>query len=160
MTQNDKEENGDEIRSTKIYEIGFLVVPSVPDEKLANEMTGIREEIEKRGGIIISEEFRKIRPLAYSMMKEMGAKSYKFSSAYFGWVKFELPKGEPILLKEAIKTRELVLRFIFIETVRESTLATLRTYRKPDMEKKVTEGGQVSTEEIDRQIENLVTEIK
>ena len=149
----------DETLSTKIYEVGFLIIPSVSEEKLADEMTSIRQEIENPGGIVISEEFPKMRPLTYAMIKEVGAKSYKFSSAYFGWIKFELPQGALSLFRDAIKTREFLLRFLLIETVRENTLATLRTYRKPDIEKKGSEGSKLSSEEIDRQIEDLVTKI-
>src|SRR3989338_6813909 len=77
----------------KIYEIGYHIVPSVPEEKLGAEVSSLKDILEKGKATIISEEVPKLRTLAYEMRKESAGKYSKYNSAYFGWIKFE---AEPI----------------------------------------------------------------
>jgi ribosomal protein S6 len=117
---------------SKIYEIGYHVVPSVPEDKLGAEVTSLKDVLEKNGATIISEELPKMRTLSYEMRKESAGKYQKYTSAYFGWVKFEVPASQILEIEKAFKVSPVVLRYLLIKTVRENTMTVPRipSYRK------------------------------
>lgn len=121
-----KAENSE--KKAKIYEIGYLIVPTLPEDKLGEAVGKIKGDIEGISGVVISEEFPKIRPLAYQINQALTGKIRKFNTAYFGWVKFETSTGDIKSLESALKNNEDVLRFLLINTVRENTLFTKSAY--------------------------------
>lgn len=149
-------------KKMKIYEVGYLVLPSVPEEHIPAEVSKIKASIEKGGGVFITEDFPKLRPLAYTMRKNSGGRNLKHDSAYFGWVKFEASSGEIAEIKAEITKNENILRFMIVETVRENTMFVPRmTFRKTEETgKEGTEKEEVkmTEEEMEKTIENLVVE--
>lgn len=146
----------------QIYEAGFLLVPTLPEEKLDEEMASIKALISKHGGVVISEDSPKSRSLSYSMTKVVETKRYKFSEAYFGWVKFELDRSALAEVEKGLKENISVLRYLLIKTVRENTLYTPRIIKKAPEEGDAAqvEGEEVTAlqapEDIDKSIEALV----
>ncbi|KKU25581.1 MAG: hypothetical protein UX39_C0025G0021 [Candidatus Magasanikbacteria bacterium GW2011_GWA2_46_17] len=162
MTQIDTAETTE----SRVYEIGFHVVSSIPEEKLAAEVTVIKDVLESNGAIFISEDFPKLKNLAYSMTKTAGAKHFKFDVAYFGWVKFEMNPEGAVQVKKLLELNNNILRFIIVKTVRESTLAVIKpAYR---FEKKPARVGEIpknkeikspmSEVELDKTIDALMVE--
>ena len=166
MTEKDAVEKV-EIR---IYELGFHIVPSIAEEKLPAELTALKDLLEKHGATFISEEFPKLRPLSYMMTKVVGAKHLKFDTAYFGWVKFEIDPSTVDALKKLLERNDSVLRFIFVKTVRESTMSVLKlpmhrsSDAKPipgldnDAKKDTPIKSPMSEAELDKTIDALVVE--
>ena len=156
-----------DISERQIYEIGFQIVPSVPEEKLGAQFSELKETIEKNGGSIISEETPKLKQLAYEMRKETAGKYQKYNTAYFGWVKFEvLPEGS-LKIGEAFKTNGSTLRHLLIKTVRENTMTVPRIpfYRRTEAPKvedkkdeKPVEKAEVSEAELDKAIDAAIAE--
>lgn len=150
-----------------IYEVGYLFVSTIAEENVGGEVTRLKDEIAKHGGVFISDEYPKLIDLAYEMTRSISNKKAKFSQGYFGWVKFELPTENALVLKDALDQDESIIRFIMIKTVRENTLAPKRSYSK-DSKKKSSSGTKSSTkdepkeeineETIDQDIEALVVE--
>jgi ribosomal protein S6 len=123
--QNDMAPN-EKAESARVYEAGLLLVPSIAQENVAKSFDAIKKAIEKAGGEIVSEEIPTLRTLAYTMVKALTGRKIKYSTAYFGWVKFE---GSAELAKEIdahLKASEDVLRYLVIKTVRENTLYSHR----------------------------------
>ena len=130
MSENDQVvapeiEANDDLAESRIYEIGYHVVPIVAEENVGVEVAAIHSLLEKEKGFIISEEFPRLRDLAYAIPKMVGGEKHNFRKAYFGWVKFEAPAEAVAPIQEALKHNEHILRFILIKTVRESTLASI-----------------------------------
>ena len=119
----EKEDNLDEIQ---VYEVGFHILPTVPEEKVQEELSLIEDVISKNGGSIIAQDFPKMRTLAYDVAKTVDTKRLSFNKAYFGWIKFEIGKENIAKIKNALDTNLNILRFIIIKTVRE----TPYTFRK------------------------------
>lgn len=144
---------------TRIYEVALNVVSSVVQDDVAKEFAAIKSLIEKHGGVFISEDMPKLRPLAYAMYKVFGVKKEKFTDAYFGWVKFEMNSDAISGLKKDLDGSQNILRSMIIETVRENTLVQPKVahVKKTDDEKK-EDGVEVSPEVIDESIDKLVTE--
>ena len=110
----------------QIYEIGYLVVPNISDDELNAETAAIKTRVQDAGGTVLSEESPKPRKLFYTMYKTVGGQRLKFDSASFGWIKFEAGAAVPEPLAKWLTSRERIIRFIFIKTVRENTLASTK----------------------------------
>lgn len=111
----------DNERENRIYEVGYLLLPSIPEEQLEVKVSEIKETISNLGGQFISEEDPSLRPLAYEMVKLVGTRNERYKTAYFGWVKFELEAAQAIALKTALDANASILRYLTIKTVREDT---------------------------------------
>ncbi len=148
---------------TKVYEIGYLLIPTIAEEQLTGEVQNIKSLIEKHEGVFITEDFPKLRPLAYQMRKTTGGTNAKYNQAYFGWVKFEVnANATPLIIKDIEKNTH-ILRYMIINTVRENTMYMQKAAYKPaeagaEGEKVEEAKEKMSEEEIDKTIENLVVE--
>lgn len=118
-----KEENSIDESETQIYELGFHIIPSVEEGKLPAEVDSIKASIERQGGAFIADEFPKKIALAYTIAKDTEGKRYKFDTAYFGWMKFEMKTENIMNLKDEADKNKNILRYLIIKTVKESTLA-------------------------------------
>ncbi len=159
-------EDGSENDGLKVYEIGFLLAPTVAEEKLPEEVSALKSVIEERGGFFISEDFPKLRPLAYTMVKKIDNKNQKYNQAYFGWVKFELKPSEVPVVNSSFQNNLNVIRFILLDTVRENTIYSHKLTMKRDREARgagpataevSSKSEEVSPEELDKSIEKLVS---
>ena len=150
------------------YEIGYHIAPSVSIENLPNEEESIKSFITKEGVVIISEEFPKLRELAYSISKVMGGAKRNFDTAYFGWIKFDAGEAPVAKIKKFLDENENILRFLLINTVRENTLFSpkiqdavlakeeTKPVKKDSPEKEIK--SPISQEELDKTIDKLIAE--
>jgi len=140
--------------SSKIYEAGILLSPHLSEEKLSGIFSSFKNSINREGGAVISDDFPKLRDLAYSIQKTIGHAKENFTNAYFGWVKFEINAGDLSAIEKILKDENSVIRFLLISTVRENTLSAHRTGGRPSRAGKPA----MSEEEIDKTVEALVAE--
>lgn len=161
-----KQENtGEAEANSRVYELGYLLVPTLGEIDLPVSYGNLKELIVSLGGEIIADEMPKMMPLAYSMVKVVANIRNKFSTAYFGWTKFEMDTEAVLELKKKLDLDPTIIRFLILKTVRENTVAAKRfvgrdaTHRRiPSMHKPV-EGEEVvpiNKEEIDKEIEAMV----
>ncbi len=130
--QNDEKVLEQASDTSRIYEVGYHLVPTIPHEHVADRATEIKAQITKNGAEIISEGEPKMTDLAYEILKVSGGTRQNFKTAYFGWVKFECEAAEALAIEKSFKDNENVLRFLLIKTVRENTLADKKLYEKAD----------------------------
>ncbi|HVS80013.1 MAG TPA: 30S ribosomal protein S6 [Candidatus Paceibacterota bacterium] len=147
----------------KVYEVGYHLVPSVPEEQVPAEVGAIKEFIEGQGGLFISDEFPKMRQLAYAIPKVVDGRKQNFEEAYFGWVKFEAPSEAAPAIQKALDSNPHVLRSLLIETVRENTMSVAKPAFKKDDEKNSASGEEKEItkedeERISKSIDELVAE--
>lgn len=154
---------------TQIYEVGFHIIPMVPEEGVPAVVTELKDGIQGHGGVVIAEEFPRFRPLVYTVRKAIGGKYNKFNSAYFGWVKFEAPTAGARAIDKFFSGHEKILRSILIKTVRENTMAPQKAFVPRDAKtvakapgvgslKRPEDKAPVSEEELDKTIAELVVE--
>jgi len=105
----------------KVYEIGYLLVSSVPPEKVAQLAASLKEVLSNKDAEIISEEAPELTNLAYTMIKKIGTVNHRFDEGYFGWVKFEVSGKEIEEIKKAFEMHPDMLRVLLITTVRDNT---------------------------------------
>ena len=104
----------------KVYEIGYLLISSIPKEKVADSATRLKEVLSKKSAEIIAEESPELIPLSYTMIKKIGTANHRFDQAFFGWVKFELAAKDIEDVKKALDLNPDVLRYLITITVREN----------------------------------------
>lgn len=168
----EKEETTPEKAETRIYEIGYLIMPTVPEAEISREVTALKDILDTERVAIISEEFPKLRQLAYVMQKrasfsadssvKAGEGYHQYGSGYFGWVKFETSPESALRIERSLKGFPHLLRYLFIKTIREHTLTAgrprmdRRERREPP--KGTPASAPVSEAELDKSIEKLIAE--
>lgn len=146
---------------SSVYEVGYLMLPSIPEENLGGEVTMLKDSLSENGAVFISDEYPKMLELAYEMSRSIANKKQKFSYGYFGWVKFECSTTSARIIKEFLDKNEKLVRYLMIKTVRESTMSTKRAYGKTDGSKRrstprAEESMPINEEVIDKEIDALV----
>lgn len=151
-------------REGTVYEIGYLIVPTVSPDHIVKEVEAIKAVLAQNGASVISEESPKLQTLYYKMLKVVGPVRHKFDTAHFGWIKFEAKAEKVMEIDKAMKINEKVLRFLLIKTVEENTLYGARILGEKleassdnsPATAHPAEKAPVSQEEIDKSIDKLV----
>jgi ribosomal protein S6 len=115
-----------------IYEVGFNIVPTLDAASLKARVDAIRALVTADGGAVIAEGEAKKIDLAYEMVHVAENKRAKFTSAYFGWIKFEASPAYAKAIAQAMKDDQEVIRFLLVKTVREDTMAPRALTEKED----------------------------
>ena len=163
----------------QLYEVGYHLVPTIAEEAVAEEASKIKESIVATGGIMASEEIPKKMSLAYKVSHITENRRVFFDSAYFGWMKFHMPARELESLEQVLKENTSVLRYITLKASAEKpyTASTkkmtffspkpiseekkekkLKTMSELSKNKKEPLKNTLSEEDLDKTIEELITE--
>jgi len=162
----EKEEQGAKNEGeAAIYELGYLLVPTIPEEKVGEEVSKIKDTVEQEG-FIISGESAELKSLAYTMSKELGGKKNTFTSGYFGSLIFQTEQGSIDDIKAALDKNERLLRILIIGRTKESLVPSARkpvglrtkTAGEPERSPKTPAERAAQEKEIDKTIEELVVE--
>lgn len=131
-----------------VYEIGYLIVPSVAEEKLEDEVKALFKILNGAGAAVIAEEMPHKEQLAYTMRKKTVSGAYeKFDSAYFGWVKFEVGPDAIGDIKRLFEKHATLLRMLVLSTVKENTYLGKRASAIAASFSAKTEGGEIKADE-------------
>lgn len=146
---------------TKVYEVGYLLIPTVKEEDVAALFGNMKDLVNKLGGSVIADEMPKMMQIAYPMTKVISNVRNKFTTAYFGWVKFTMEGAQVLELKKKLDLDTNVLRFLITKTVKENTIAAKRfvrsdMHRKPEVKREEGEAMPINKEEIDKEIDAMV----
>lgn len=130
-----------------VYELGYLVLPSIAEESLSDVVNAIKGIITKSGGEEIDSENPEKIDLAYTMDKTVGARKYVVDDAYIGWVKFECDPACVPEINDAVKKLDEILRFLLVKTTREThfTFAEARK-READRQQALEEAALAAAE--------------
>ena len=160
--EKDNKNKGD---MATVYEVSYLLLPSLASEQVPAKADSIKELVQKAGGDVISFENPILIDLAYPMVKIIQTKHQKCHSGYFGWVKFEIETDAVGEVKKALDSDDNILRYLIVKTVRENTLLNGKMMFKSEKEEKreeiveeVSEEAlpESTPEEIDKSIDDLV----
>lgn len=160
----------DASQGKKVYEIGYLIVPTVSPDHISKEIDALKTGLNGSDVKVIAEEAPKMRPLTYAMVKVVGQKRSTYDTGYFGWVKFESSSDVAKEVEKTFTLSDKVLRSLLIRTVAENTMYGARILKEfKEVEKttglppvvssaSVEKKSEVSVEEIDKAVEKLITE--
>ncbi len=165
-----KDADTDAVGVPRIYEVGYLIIPTVKEEDIEKVVGTIRSDIEKSGGSFIAEGAPLSMKLAYDITTRGGGKKNVYDHAFFGWIKFEAEISVAKALELSLNKNQDILRSIVFQTVREDTRAkmkapTLREVRRTDTIKAATthrptaeEKAPVSEEDLEKALKDITTE--
>ena len=94
------------------YELAFHVLPTVAEGEVATVFQQVKDIITKHGGTITTEEAPARFDLAYEIVKYLEGRNRKFTSAYFGWVRFEADPAAIEKMGEAVDGVKELLRHL------------------------------------------------
>jgi len=113
---------------SRIYEIGFLLVPGLSQEgEVSEEIEKLHTAIETAGGQILTEGAPEYIDLAYPVEGSVASGQTLYREAYFGWIKFALDPASLEAFKETVNRLSTVVRYLIIKTDRENTIQ----FKKP-----------------------------
>jgi ribosomal protein S6 len=142
--------------------VGYHLIPVIGDDNLGAQVTRIKDVIESHKGVVITDEFPKHLELTYPMVKITENKRATYTSAYFGWIKFEVTPDGAVAIDKDLKANTEILRFMLVKTVRENTMAPKKVVMAKKEEGSVRptepkeEVPEMTEEELDKTIEELV----
>lgn len=149
----------------RVYEVGYILLPTIPEEGVPAIYGNLKELISTLGGEVISDEMPRTMPLAYTMVKVIQNINHKFDTGYFGWIKFTMDPAKVLDLKKKIELDTNIIRSLILKTVKENTVAAKRfvrsdvvKHRAPTLKKEGDEvEAPINKEEIDKEIDAMVT---
>jgi len=140
--------------SLRVYEAGYILLPSIPEEKVGDEVSLIKDAILKHGGVFMSEVSPKFIPLAYEVIKNISSKNERFTDAYFGAIHFKaLSSAIPALTRE-LDENQSIIRFLLIKAEKEPRKQPKREVKLESETEEVAPS--LSQTEIDKSIEEMV----
>ena len=101
-------------RELTSYELAFHILPTIAEGEVHTVFETIKASITKIGGILGEEELPARFELAYEIDKLLEGRNRKFTSAYFGWVRFELEGSKLAEVTEMIEGTKQILRHLLI----------------------------------------------
>ncbi len=113
----------------RVYELGYLVLPTVNEGSLSEERDALVALITKYEGIVVSEGEPQLIDLAYDMSKIINNKKHTYSQAYFGWIKFDVAPESIEDFTADVDAVESLLRTLIIKTERENTLTSDQPFK-------------------------------
>lgn len=107
---------GEEERQS--YELAFHILPTVAEEEVPAVFEAIKTAITKDGGELFDEEVPERFVLSYEVVKHLEGKNRKFTSAYFGWVRFHAPGEAVAKITHELDINANILRYLLIKLTR------------------------------------------
>jgi ribosomal protein S6 len=106
----------DEARS---YEFAFHILPTVAEGEVPQTLEKIKAHITKVGGVFFDEETPERIDLVYPIVRHLEGKNRKFTSSYFGWVRFTMDPERVESLLEELTNDTAILRHLLIKLTKE-----------------------------------------
>lgn len=161
----------------RVYELGYHVLPFVPEADLEKEVDAIKKALTDVGGLPIKIGDPKMIELAYPMYKIIDNKRTEFNQAYFGWIKFDVSPNRMAEFKAFLDKNANLLRFLIVQTVREDTYiepkgfvdatkeeekeevaAPVQAEEAAEKPAEPVDEGEVNEEALDKQLDEMVAE--
>ncbi|OHB05697.1 MAG: hypothetical protein A3A26_02335 [Candidatus Zambryskibacteria bacterium RIFCSPLOWO2_01_FULL_47_14] len=130
----------------QIYELGYLILPSIAEDNLPMVEDALKAAIAKEGGNVFAGEVPFRQLLAYTMSKTVGSSRYVVNEAYVGWVKFEAEPNTVPQIKDSVEKMSEILRHLIVKAPKEATF-TFAEARKKLEEREVKEPAETRIEE-------------
>ncbi|MCA9367650.1 30S ribosomal protein S6 [Candidatus Kaiserbacteria bacterium] len=96
------------------YELAFHVLPTVAEGEVPTVFQNLKDMITKAGGTITGEETPARFELAYEIVKYLEGRNRKFSSAYFGWIRFTVEADKLAEVSQNVDATKELLRHLLI----------------------------------------------
>ncbi len=111
----------------RVYEIGFLLIPSLTEGELPGAVDAIKKVITDAKGSVVAEGKPEFIDLAYQMETVFGSTRNKYRQGYFSWIKFDADPSAVEAIKKAADGMNEIIRHLILKTDIENTII----FKKP-----------------------------
>ncbi len=94
------------------YELAFHVLPTVAEGEVSTIVKGLKDLVAKLGGEVTNEEAPARFDLAYEIVKYLEGRNRKFTSAYFGWIRFSIDPAQAEEIGSTVLANKAILRHL------------------------------------------------
>lgn len=149
---------------TREYECGYLLLPTIPSEKVEQYEEQIKKTIQDNGGEIANHQTPQRMPLAYTMHVAREGKRDSYTEAYFGWVTFEATTEAVNEIKEALRGDESLIRYMVVRASKDQEPVSPEGEESEEEAPAADDGAdeaaspEAASEDIDKSIDNLVAD--
>jgi ribosomal protein S6 len=142
----------------KLYELGFLIDPAIPEELVPAEVAKIIELVEAHKGSLEVSGTPIMRALSYTIEVAKAGKRHKYDQAHFSWVKFRMLPLQIEAFNLEVTKIPTIIRHLLVHGSLASTTPAIRRYVKkegvPGAE--TVEVVKVTEAEIDKEVDALI----
>ena len=131
MTKN--EMPATEVSESASYELAFHVLPTVAEGEVPTVFENIKSVLTKAGVEITDEEAPERFDLAYEIIKYLEGRNRKFTSAYFGWVRFTARPEQIGEITESVEGVNELLRHLLIRLTKVEEAHPFRFHEALDV---------------------------
>lgn len=128
-----------------LYEISYFL-RAVSPEEATGKANLVNDSIEKEHGVIASQVQPVLKPLSYPIQKT--------TEAYWGWLKFMAKPEVATSIKENLKARPEILRYMLVRAKKEEFIEQPLRKRRPI----ASPEKQAKIKEIDKKLEEILGE--
>jgi ribosomal protein S6 len=137
------------------YELAFHVLPTVAEGEVAAVFQRLKDMIVAEGGELGDEEAPARFDLAYEIIKYLEGRNRKFTSAYFGWVRFFAEPAKVAEIMEHVEGTKELLRHLLVKLTKSEeenpflfheSIASLKQVQRIDVDEEVEAEGEESEE--------------
>jgi len=119
------------------YELAFHVLPTVAEGEVSGVFDTIKALITTNGGELVDEEAPERFELAYEVVKHIDGKNRKFTSAYFGWVRFSVEAEAIEAITGGVSENANLLRHMVLKLTKAEEVDAFRFHEALESEKMV-----------------------
>jgi len=120
------------------YELAFHILPTVAEGEVSGVFESIKSLITTNGGELTDEEAPERFELAYEVIKHIDTKNRKFTSAYFGWVRFVSEAVAIEAITEGMEENAHLLRHMVLKLTKVEEAEPFRFHDALEDQKVVT----------------------
>ncbi len=96
------------------YEVGYLVSPTLPEDKVEDLESELHEAISENGGEVHTSKVPEMRELAYKIEVDDETGGHEFERGQFGWVQFSCSSEDVDAIEENFTDEDDVIRHLLI----------------------------------------------
>lgn len=105
-----------------LYELGFHFVPTIAEEDLEKEVDTIKSLIKTNNGEVVLESKPVFLKLAYTIVKNLDSKNYKYDTSFFGWIKFNADGSDVKEIQSELDLSNSIIRYMIVKTTKEANI--------------------------------------
>lgn len=141
------------------YEFAFHILPTVAEGEVKEVVEKIKAQITKAEGEIFDQEEAKRFDLAYDIEKYLEGKNRKFSSAYFGWIRFRLYATQLEALTEELNGNKELLRYLMVKLTKVEEANPFRFHDSiSDRKVRTIDTEEVTEDVVEAEVEDVASE--
>ncbi len=115
------------MEENRTYELGYLLVPTITEDKVADSIAALAKIITDAAGTVHTQSEAEHIDLTYTITVDHVGKKEKWDTAYFGSMKFTAEPEQIAAIQKALDADMHIVRYLLTKTSLENVIA----FKKP-----------------------------